>query len=390
MSLFVDIGKDSVNKYGQELCGDNVEIRHSKDSIVVVLSDGLGSGVKANILATMTSTIAATMLQESMPIFEVVETLEETLPECQVRKLSYSTFTIVQIFPKTRRAYIFEYDNPPLVYIRDGEIIPLERKDLKFKDKHITEATLLIEEGDVMGFFSDGVIHAGLGKILNFGWQWEDASDYLLARTYDEDSKTAQDIAMQMVDTCNELYGGKPGDDTTVVVLKIEQHEYATLFSGPPFDRSKDQTIKAIFDEAKGIKIVCGGTASNIISREYDEEIKIDLDTMSEKVPPIGRMPSIDLVTEGVITIRETVNIISGYINKRYTRAVFKENNAASILANTLVNNCTHITMILGNSINPVHQNPDFPNAINSKWRITQKLIELLRTLNKSIEIIYI
>ena len=155
-----------------------MEIRINDESVIVVLADGLGSGVKANILATMTSTIAATMLEDKMSLKDVVE----------------------------------------------------------------------IEENDVLGFFSDGVIHAGVGTLLNFGWQWEDAADYLLARTYDEKMVTSKDISMRMIETCNDLYGGEPGDDTTVVVMKAEEHQYVTLFSGPPLDRTKDQMIREILD----------------------------------------------------------------------------------------------------------------------------------------------
>jgi hypothetical protein len=387
MPLFMDIASDSVNKVNEELCGDNVEIRINDESIIVVLADGLGSGVKANILSTLTSTIAATMLEEKMTIQDVLETLEATLPECQVRKLAYSTFTIVQIF-RNRMAYIVEFDNPPLVFIRDGEVLDLRRRKMEFQEKAIYEAMIVIEKGDVLAFFSDGVIHAGIGNCLNFGWEWDEAADYVLARTYED--KRAKDISMALIDTCYQLYGEKPGDDTTVAVIRAEERKYLTIFTGPPLDQSRDSEIKKLLDLAKGKKIVCGGTAGNIVAREYDEEIKIDLSTMSEQVPPIGRMKSIDLVTEGVLTIQETVRLIESYLNNEVGSEIFRDKNAAAILANYLINESTNIDIIMGNSINPAHQNPDFPEALSSKWRITQKLISLLEKFNKDIHIIYI
>lgn len=387
MSLFMDIASDSVNKVHEELCGDNIEVRTNDESVIVVLADGLGSGVKANILATMTSTIAATMLEEKMSITDVLETLEATLPKCQVRKLAYSTFTIVQVF-RNRMAYIMEFDNPPLVFIRDGEIIKLDRTPVDFQGKDVFETKIKIEEGDILGFFSDGVIHAGVGSFLNFGWQWEEAADYLLARSYE--NKTAKDMSMALIDTCYNLYGEEPGDDTTAVVIKAEERKYITIFSGPPLDKEKDAEVKSILDNARGKKIVCGGTAGNIVAREYGEEIEIDLSTMSERVPPIGRMKSMDLVTEGVLTIRETLRLVENYCNGNCGREIFHENNGASMLANYLVNECTSIDILMGNSINPAHQNPDFPEELTSKWKITQKLIELLKKLNKEVNIIYI
>ena len=350
MSLFMDIAHDSVNKVHQELCGDNVEIRINDESVIVVLADGLGSGVKANILATLTSTIAATMLAEKMSIMDVLETLEVTLPKCQVRKLAYSTFTIVQVF-RNRMAYILEFDNPPLVFIRDGEIIELDRKPIQFQEKSVFETTIKIEKDDIMAFFSDGVIHAGLGSFLNFGWQWEEASDYLLARTYE--NKNAKEISMALVDTCYQLYGEEPGDDTTVVVMRAEERKYLTIFSGPPLDKSKDAEVKRLLDKARGKKIVCGGTAGNIVSREYGEEVDIDLSTISERVPPVGYMKSVDLVTEGVLTIRETVRLLNEYRQNHCGHEIFEAHNGASMLADYLINKCTTIDIIMGNSINP-------------------------------------
>jgi len=387
MPLFMDIANDSVNKVHEELCGDNVEIRVNDESVIAILADGLGSGVKANILATLTSTIAATMLEEKLGIMDVLETLEATLPKCQVRNLAYSTFTIVQVF-RNRMAYILEYDNPPLVFIRNGEIIELNRTAIEFQGKSVYETTMEIEKDDIMAFFSDGVIHAGIGNCLNFGWQWEEAADYLLARSYED--KRAKDISMALIDICYNLYGEEPGDDTTVVVMKAEERKYLTLFSGPPLDKSKDAQIKNILDKARGIKIVCGGTAGNIVAREYDEEIEIDMSTMSEKVPPIGRMKSVDLVTEGVLTIRETLRLLEDYLHNRCGREIFEERNGASMLANYLINECTNIDIIMGNSINPDHQNPDFPEELSIKWKVTQKLIDLLRYFNKDVNIVYI
>ncbi len=145
MPLFMDIANDSVNKINEELCGDNVEIRINDESVIVVLADGLGSGVKANILATLTSTIAATMLEEKMGIMDVLETLEMTLPKCKIRDLAYSTFTIVQVF-RNRKAYIIEFDNPPLVFIRDGEILQLDRRAVEFQGKAVYESTIIMEK----------------------------------------------------------------------------------------------------------------------------------------------------------------------------------------------------------------------------------------------------
>ncbi|XWX60398.1 SpoIIE family protein phosphatase [Desulfitobacterium sp. AusDCA] len=97
-NLCIDIGYHSLNKYGEELCGDHIElVRQNDDSVVMVLADGLGSGVKASILSTLTSKIISTMMAQSMNLEECVLTVAETLPVCEVRKVAYSTFTLIRI-----------------------------------------------------------------------------------------------------------------------------------------------------------------------------------------------------------------------------------------------------------------------------------------------------
>ncbi|MDF2877330.1 MAG: SpoIIE family protein phosphatase, partial [Clostridia bacterium] len=178
MKFFVDFATGSLNKYGEELCGDKVEFFSGKDSFIAVLSDGLGSGVKANILATLTAKIAITMLKEGLNIEEVVDTIIHTLPMCSVRKLAYSTFTIIKV-DSEGMVYIVEFDNPSVFFIRDGKIKNLETTTTEINGRSIKESKFELSEKDTLVFVSDGVIHAGAGMILNLGWSWKEVANYL-------------------------------------------------------------------------------------------------------------------------------------------------------------------------------------------------------------------
>ena len=209
MSLFVEVASHSLNKYGEELCGDMVEIVRLSDCTIIVLADGLGSGVKANILSTLTSKIAATMLKEGANLYDTVDTIVNTLPICKVRNIAYSTFTLIKIY-NNGDAYIAEYDSPPIFIIRNNKYLDFPKKEIIIDSKRVLESNIKLKPGDLLTVVSDGVIHAGLGEILNLGWQWGNVKDYLERRSHQNIS--AQFIAKDLLEVCFDLYAGKPGD----------------------------------------------------------------------------------------------------------------------------------------------------------------------------------
>mgnify|MGYP002562425678 FL=1 len=160
MRYFIEAGYVSLNKKGEELCGDRVETVYHDDTMTTVLADGLGSGVKANILSTLTSKIISTMMASGMEIQDCVETIAQTLPICKIRQVAYSTFTILQI--KTDgSAYMVQFDNPLCVLLRNGKHVEYPVEVNVIDGKTIYESRMQVELGDVFVMFSDGVPHAG-------------------------------------------------------------------------------------------------------------------------------------------------------------------------------------------------------------------------------------
>ncbi len=390
MEYFIDISHDSINKYGEELCGDKVEIKQADDSIIIVLADGLGSGVKANILATLTSQIATTMLKEGSTISETVDTIIQTLPVCKVRKLAYSTFTIIQIY-KDGMAYIVECDNPPLFFIRNNKIINCNKISQNINGKIIKESRFKLNEGDILTAVSDGVIHAGVGGVLNLGWQWENVAEYL--EKVSKEQKSAKNISKALVNTCNNLYMYKPGDDTTVVTVKIRKPEALNIFTGPPQNSENDSYVVKEFMKGKGKKIVCGGTAAKIVSKELNEELITSVKYIDKDVPPTAEIKGIDLVTEGVLTLSKTVEKIKKFVNSysnQYTIYNANMQDGASQLAKILVEECTHINFLVGKAVNPAHQNPDFPMEFSIKLKVVKELVNLMDKLGKKVNLEYV
>lgn len=379
---FIDISHETLPKFGEELKGDTVKIARLDDCSIVVMSDGLGSGVKANILSTLTSSIALTMLKEGLDIYETVDTIVNTLPICKVRNVAYSTFVFLKIY-KDGRVYSAEYDTPDLFILRNGAYLNIEKNILNINGRVIKEGLFKLEENDTLVAVSDGVVHAGLGQRLNLGWQWEDIKKYLEKVSLAMDG--AKDLTKDLIETCWSLYYGTPGDDTTVVSVKLKSPKIVNLFTGPPKDKSKDSELIKLFMNSKGLKVVCGGTAANITERELKRKLKVHLDYVNPDIPPIATIEGIDLITEGVLTLSKTLDKLKLY-EKSFHENCNKEKitgkDASCELFKILIN-CTHLNLWMGAAINEAHQNVDFPADLSIKLRIVEDICSIMKTLGK-------
>lgn len=390
MGCYIDVFYHSLKKSGEELCGDMVNIVRLPDSTIIVLADGLGSGVKANILATLTSKIAGTMLKEGADIYDTVDTIVKTLPVCKIRNIAYSTFTIIKI-NEDGTVYMAEYDNPPFFLLRNGVHIDVPKKDVIVNEKKVSEYSFTLAEGDIFTIVSDGVTHAGLGDILNLGWQWENIKEYL-EKIYTP-NKTAKDIVKSILDVCMAFDEGRPGDDTTALVIKAKKEQTVDLFAGPPKDPAQDSEAIRNFMKCSGKKIICGGTAANIASRELNTPLKVNMNYTNKNIPPTAKMEGIELITEGVLTLSRTVEIIKIYskpLEDLNSYEIKLDEDGASRLAEILIYQCSHLNLWVGKAVNPAHQNPDFPTGLSIKLNIILELKEQLLLLGKKVSLYYV
>ncbi|MEG2758765.1 MAG: SpoIIE family protein phosphatase [Rikenellaceae bacterium] len=354
MELFLEHGYTSINKFGEELCGDMVESDVSGEYTTIVLADGLGSGVKANILATLTSKILCTMISNEVSLEDCIETIIQSLPICKERGISYSTFSVIHV-NKSGEGHLFEFDNPQAIYYHKGKCIDFNRRELNVCGKRVYETVLSLEENDVVMVMSDGVIHAGIGMILNFGWDRKQIMDYLDKKITPKMS--ARCIAHILASASNDLYVENPGDDTTVAALKIRKRLDVNIMVGPPIDKENDNQHVKQFLDGDGKKIVCGGTSSQIVARYLDKPLNTYLDFPDKDIPPIGYINGIDLVTEGVITLRRLVELSDKYISASdLTPKLYNKTDGASLLANILFEEATNIHFFVGQNVNKAHK----------------------------------
>ncbi len=386
--LCVDIGYKSINHVGEQLCGDHVDVvKQNEDSTVIVLADGLGSGVKASILSTLTSKIISTMMAAGLPVDECVATIAATLPVCSVRGVAYSTFTIMHMIDN-ETAELIQYDNPQVIVLRNGSNYEYPKTEVVIDGKKIFKSTIRLMEGDIFIAMSDGCPHAGIGMSYNFGWKREDIIEFMEAISLT--GLTAKNMATMLVDACDELYGREPGDDATACVVKVRKRVPMNLLFGPPWNPDDVERMMSLFFSKEGKHIICGGTTSSIAAKYLGKTLVPSLSYERSDIPPTASLEGVDLVTEGVITINRVVEYAKDYLteNEKYEHWNFKK-DGASLICQLLFEEATDINFYVGRAINPAHQNPDLPINFNIKMNLVEELSKCLREMGKRIKVSY-
>ncbi len=387
-NLCADIGWKSINHEGEQLCGDHVDIvEQDENSTVVVLADGLGSGVKASILSTLTSKIISTMMAAGLKLEECVSTIAQTLPICSVRGVAYSTFTIIHLIDNSV-AELIQYDNPHVIMLRDCKPYDYEKSELNIDGKKIYKSVIRLEENDVFVAMSDGCPHAGIGLAYNFGWRVEEIADFMASLAHV--GYTAKTLSTMLVDECNKQYAYHPGDDTTACVIRIRRREPMNLLFGPPRNRDDCDRMMSLFFSKEGKHIVCGGTTSTIAAKYLNKPLRASLDFVRSDVPPIGEIEGVDLVTEGVITVNKVLEYAKDVLgeNEKYEEWSFGR-DGASMICRMLFEEATDINFYVGRAVNPAHQNPDLPINFNIKMNLVEELSGCLKKMGKRIKVVY-
>ncbi len=387
-NLCIDLGYKSVNHYGEELCGDHIEVvEQDENSSVIVLADGLGSGVKASILSTLTSKIISTMMAAGLPIDECVSTIAATLPVCSERGVAYSTFTIMHI-KENETMEMIQYDNPQVIMLRDGQNYVYTMTEMILDGKKIFKSSIRLEEGDIFIAMSDGCPYAGTEESLNYNWKREDIIAFMEVMAMN--GLTAKNLATLLVDECNKLYGEKPGDDTTACVIKVRKRTPINLLFGPPSNPDDVNRMMALFFSKEGKHIISGGTTAGIAAKYLGKEIVPLQNTEKTDIPPMSQIEGVDLVTEGVVTINRVVEHAKDYVNENelFEKWYFKKNGAA-LVSQLLFEEATDINLYIGKAINPAHQNPDLPVHFNLKMLLVEELTFFLKKMGKRVKVSY-
>ena len=385
--LCADIGYKSILHAGEQLCGDHVDIASDDRSTVVVLADGLGSGVKASILSTLTSKIISTMMAEGLSIEDCVRTIAATLPVDSKHGVAYSTFTIVHILNNTY-ADVIQYDNPQLILLRNGQNYDYPTQEMIVGDKKILRSRIRLEEGDLFIAMSDGCPHASAEEAYNMDWTRDDIIRFM--ETISLAGYNAKTLSTMLIDECWSLYAGEPRDDATACVIAIRKREPMNILFGPPSDPDDAERMMNLFFSKEGKHIICGGTTASIAAKHLRVPLRTGSGEMVGGIPPTSELEGVDLVTEGVITMSRVVEYAHDFIgeNAQYETWSYGR-DGASMICRLLFEKATDINFYVGRAVNPAHQDPNLPINFHIKMRLVDELSEALRTMGKRVKISY-
>ncbi len=386
-NIFIDVDYAQIYKHGQKIGGDVFLLSRNPDSnqIVSTLSDGLGSGVKANVLASLTAHMAHRLSFSPIDLSHSAEIIMNTLPVCKERKISYSTFTIADIRygedMENIAVNLVEYDNPPSLRFSGAEPVTWTRsrtelqREGAFKKEVIAHSMFHLEVGDRLIMFSDGVTQSGLGSSMPLGWRQDGVRKFVSEEITKDPDISSRELSRAIVQKAYSLDGLSSKDDITCVVIYIRRPRRTLIVTGPPFTKEADEILGEKIKAFDGRKIVSGGTTAQIVSRLLGKKLTLDLSSWSKDVPPASKMEGIDLVTEGMLTLSRVTTILEKKLNPSDL-----PNDPAKKFVEMLLDS-DQVHFIVGTKINEAHQDPNIPVEIGIRRTIIGRLTKALEEI---------
>ncbi len=377
--FYIEVNSQQRNHDGERICGDVFLYKYIKeeDRVVAVLSDGMGHGVKANILATLTATMALNFTSEHKEVDRIAEIIMNTLPVCSERKISYSTFTIVDIESRGR-TNILEYDNPSTIILRGNQIFdPSWKKVILNKGKNtgkvLKTCTFTPSKEDRIIFCSDGVSQSGMGsELYPFGWGRDEIAVYASSLVTGESSISAMTLSGKIVTMAHKNDAYKAKDDISCATIYFRDPRKLLICTGPPFEKEKDRELASKVKDRMGNVILCGGTTADIVARELNKPIVDELIFEDPELPPESFIEGIDLVTEGILTLQKVNEIL-----KSYNNSVRLGKGPADKIVKFIMES-DEIHFIIGTRINIAHQDPNLPVDLEIRRTVVKRIARLL------------
>ena len=364
---------------GERVCGDVFLSKkvHEEGRIILVLSDGMGHGIKANMLGILTATMAVNFTREHKEMNRIAETILNTLPIDSEKQTSYSTFSIVDI-EADGKVTILEYENPECLILRGKEKITPEWTclilDTKRKvGKEIHSCTFYAQKEDRILLFTDGVAQSGMGSMqFPTGWGIDAIHEYSTNQVVKTPDIAANKLAFKIISEAFKNDGFSSKDDTSCVSIYFREPRKLLICTGPPIELEKDKELAHIVKQFQGKKVVCGATTGDILSRELNLAIAENKEREDKELPPSSFMEGIDLFTEGILTLSKVHRIL-----KAFNNSYKLEKGPADQIVRQLLD-CDDIIFIVGTKINETNQDPNLPIDLEIRRTVVRRIEKIL------------
>lgn len=389
----IEVACSQKSHFEERICGDVFLSKKTegRQRAIVALSDGMGHGVKANILGTLTSTMALSLTEEHKNPNSIGQIIMKTLPVCSQRQTSYSTFTIIDI-DLNKEVSIIEYDNPQTLTLRGKEIFEPEwhcivtEGERRKINKEILTCSFSPEKEDRIIFWTDGITQSGIGsEDYPTGWGIKNAIEFVRKIVCAEPQISAQKLASKVVNMAAVNDEGQLKDDASCVVIYFRTPRKLLICSGPPFDPENDRLLASRIIDFDGKKAICGATTANIVSREFRQPIIDNFYSTDHELPPTSTMQGVDLITEGILTLSKTFLLLDRYSDK----APLSKGPADELAK--LILDSDEITFMVGTRINEANQDPRLPVELEMRRTLVKRIKDLVeQKFLKEVDVEYI
>lgn len=364
---------------GERVCGDVYLTKFYREEgrNIIVLADGMGHGIKANVSAILTASMALHFAHEHKEVSRIAETIINILPLNSEIGASYATFTLIDIEPDARVS-ILEYENPQCLILRGKEIFYPEWNCLLINTnrkvgKEIKSCSFEAQIEDRIIIFSDGVVQSGMGsKNYPLGWGLDQVYLFIQNIVQKNENISSSELAFKIISEGYKIDGFSAKDDTSCAVIYFRKPRKLIICTGPPSKSQKDNELAEKFKHFSGKKIICGGTTAEIIARELNLTIDNTPIKTDPDLPPMNNMEGVDLLTEGILTLNKVYSILQQpQIHSNLS------DGPADLIVNMLLEN-DDIYFLVGTSINEAHHDTQYPIELEIRRTLVRRIEKLL------------
>jgi hypothetical protein len=372
--LYYEVITEQISKRIEHPSGDVIDTERDKAATVHILCDGVGSGIKANVAATMCVARMKELLRSGFSLREAFASIVHTMEEARKKDLPIAFFTVTRVL-SDGVAVILNYEMPEVLFVSKKYATHLKSIAQPFYEGIVSETNCMLYKGDGILLMSDGITQAGMGRGLPNGWGIEGVSKFVNDQL--RNGVEIKNLPIAVINEAKKKWQNQNEDDLSISLIHCRKGIIVNIFTGPPVNSETDDDVVNQFLANDGLKIVCGATTAKIVARYLGKELEIDPTFNSMISPPNYEIDGIDLVTEGAVTLNQLYNIWGEDLEK------LEKDNPVSILY-ALLTVADRVNLFLGKSKNPAGEDISFKqNGILNRDKIIPLLIQKFQQYNK-------